>query len=130
MCMTQWAIWWAGIWMRNPEVWLTWRAVRRCLLALPVLMTLAGCATMATLEEKESRNKIYSGTIRHVELKCAHASCLDAPFSVFLDTLLLPVTLPWTAYNYLAADQASKPPERVEEENNHPAATENLNDGH
>ena len=111
-------------------MWLTKRASKRCLLALPVLMALAGCATMATLEEKESRNKIYSGTIRHVELKCAHASCLDAPFSVFLDTLLLPVTLPWTAYNYLAADKASKPIEQLEQEINHQPAAESLNNGH
>lgn len=111
-------------------MWLTRRTLTRCLLALPVLMTLAGCGTLATLEEKENRNKVYSGTIRHVELKCAHATCLDAPFSVLLDTLLLPVTLPWTAYNYMAADKASKPIEQVAQENNHQPASENLNNGH
>jgi uncharacterized protein YceK len=60
---------------------------------------LCGCATAGTLAEHETRNKIYSGTIRHVELKCAHGVCLDFPFSLIADTVLLPVTIPWSIAN-------------------------------
>ncbi len=60
---------------------------------------LTACGTIATLGEDETRNKIYSGTLRQVELKCAHGTCLDLPFSFVADTVLLPVTIPWTILN-------------------------------
>ena len=68
---------------------------------------LAGCTTIGTLTEEQTRNKIYSGTIRQVELKCAHATCLDSPFSLSADTVLLPVTIPWTVMNYCCREEAN-----------------------
>jgi uncharacterized protein YceK len=59
-----------------------------------------------TLSESETKNKVYSGTLRHFELKCAHAVCLDFPFSLLADTLALPVTLPWSLVNLMRSDAA------------------------
>jgi uncharacterized protein YceK len=73
------------------------------------LTTIQGCATIGTLTEPETKNKIFSGTIRHVDLQCAHAVCLDAPFSLIADTLVLPVTIPWSVYNFLKSDEEQKP---------------------
>jgi uncharacterized protein YceK len=67
--------------------------------AMLAAAAISGCATIGTLSEDETKNKIYSGTIRHAELACAHAVCLDLPFSLAADTLLLPVTVPWSAVN-------------------------------
>jgi uncharacterized protein YceK len=75
---------------------------------LAALITLSGCATLATLSEDETKNKIYSGTIRHIELKCAHATCIDAPFSLVLDTLLLPFTIPKTIWNSSKSEGKNK----------------------
>ena len=61
---------------------------------------LAGCATIGTLSEDETKNKVFSGTIRHGELKCAHGTCLDFPFSLAADVLLLPITVPWSLVNF------------------------------
>ena len=72
------------------------------------LLALAGCATIGTLTEPETKNKIFSGTIRHIELKCAHAVCLDMPFSLVADAVLLPVTIPWTAYNVITSTENEK----------------------
>lgn len=63
-------------------------------------MLLMGCATAITLSEPETRNKVYSGTVRQVDLGCAHGTCLDFPFSLIADTLLLPITIPWTLVNF------------------------------
>jgi uncharacterized protein YceK len=67
----------------------------------PILFALAlsGCATIGTLGEPETRNKVYSGTIRDIQLKCAHGTCLDLPFSLAPDTVVLPATIPWSLYN-------------------------------
>jgi uncharacterized protein YceK len=73
-----------------------------------LLLAVSGCATMGTLTEPETKNKVFSGTVRHVELKCAHATCLDFPFSLVADVILLPVTIPWTAYRYIATDESVK----------------------
>jgi len=62
-------------------------------------MLLMGCTTALTLSEPETRNKVYSGTVRQVDLGCAHGTCLDFPFSLVADTLLLPITIPWTLVN-------------------------------
>lgn len=73
-----------------------------------VLLAISGCATISTLTEPETKNKIFSGSIRNVELKCAHATCLDFPFSLVADVILLPITIPWTAYRYITADESEK----------------------
>jgi uncharacterized protein YceK len=67
--------------------------------ATSLLAGLFGCATVGTLAEPETTNKIFSGTIRHTELKCAHAVCVDFPFSLVADAVLLPVTIPWSIVN-------------------------------
>ena len=72
------------------------------------LLALSGCATIGTLTEPETKNKIFSGTIRHIELKCAHAVCLDMPFSLVADAVVLPVTIPWTAYNFVESNENEK----------------------
>ena len=77
--------------------------MRRYLMFVVVAL-LSGCATSGTLAEPSTRNKVYSGTIRHFELKCAHAVCLDFPFSLVADTVLLPITIPWSIYNVVAKD--------------------------
>lgn len=84
--------------------------LRRTALFLAVV-PLVGCTTLITLGESETRNKIYSGTTRQLALKCAHATCIDFPFSLVADTLLLPITLPWTAINHFGspADPAAGP---------------------
>ncbi len=73
-----------------------------------VLALLSGCATIGTLSEKETKNKVYSGTIRHVELKCAHGVCIDFPFSFVADTVLLPITIPWTLVNLARSSSDEK----------------------
>jgi uncharacterized protein YceK len=69
------------------------------------LPLLTACTTISTLGEDETRNKIYSGTARQFELKCAHGTCLDFPFSLVADTVLLPVTIPWTIVNLRGEDE-------------------------
>ena len=76
------------------------QAIMLSLLILSLLV-LSGCATSVTLSEPQTKNKIYSGTIRHFELKCAHGTCLDFPFSLIADTILLPYTIPKTAVSFI-----------------------------
>jgi len=71
----------------------------RSILAL-VGSALSSCATIGTLGEPETLNKVYSGTIRDIQLGCAHGTCLDLPFSLVADTVVLPVTIPWSLYNW------------------------------
>ena len=71
----------------------------RIIIAGALLPLFAACSTIGTLGENETRNKIYSGTVRQWELGCAHGTCLDFPFSLVADTLLLPFTIPWTVVN-------------------------------
>jgi uncharacterized protein YceK len=81
------------------------RKCARSALAGPLLVAaLSGCATFATLSENETNNKVFSGTIRHFELKCGHAVCLDFPFSLVADAVLLPVTIPYTIVNLMRSD--------------------------
>jgi uncharacterized protein YceK len=72
-----------------------------------ILLSLSGCVSAFTLSEKEHNNKVFSGTIRHFELGCAHAVCIDFPFSLVTDVVLLPVTIPWSIYN-VSTDSAGK----------------------
>jgi uncharacterized protein YceK len=62
-------------------------------------LALSSCATIGTLGEPQTRNKVFSGTIRDVELGCAHGTCLDLAFSLVADTVVLPATIPWSLYN-------------------------------
>ena len=81
---------------------------RRSICAALIACTgvLAGCATIGTLSEDETKNKVFSGTIRHGELKCAHATCLDFPFSFVADVILLPITIPWSLVNFAKSNGA------------------------
>lgn len=64
-----------------------------------VAVTLSGCATIGTLGEPQTRNKVFSGTIRDVQLEGAHGTCLDFPFSLVADVIVLPATIPWSLCN-------------------------------
>ena len=77
---------------------------KRAVAASLLVAVLSGCATFATLAENETKNKVFSGTIRHFQLKCGHAVCLDFPFSLVADAVLLPVTIPLTIVNLTRAD--------------------------
>jgi len=68
-----------------------------------------------TLAEHETKNKVFSGTRRHVELKCAHAVCLDFPFSRVADAVLLPVTTPWSIANWSRSERSSPVSEATEQ---------------
>jgi uncharacterized protein YceK len=83
-------------------------------LSIFLSLWLSGCATISTLTEPETKNKIYSGTIRHFDLKCGHGTCLDFPFSFILDTVLLPFTIPVTIYNYATAKPDEPSPKNNE----------------
>ncbi len=71
----------------------------KLILSLLILPTLSQCVSVDSLQNAEP-NKVYAGTRAHIALQCAHGVCIDAPFSFVLDTVLLPVTIPWTAVNY------------------------------
>jgi uncharacterized protein YceK len=90
---------------------LTGQHGQRVIATLIALLTLSGCVTIGTLAESETKNKIFSGTIRHIDLKCAHAVCLDMPFSLVADAVIIPVTIPWTAYNFIKSDENQEPSE-------------------
>jgi uncharacterized protein YceK len=72
-----------------------------------ILLLNTGCVSIGTLSEKEHNNKVFSGTIRHMELSCDHGICVDLPFSLVTDVVLLPVTIPWSIYN-VSTDSAQK----------------------
>jgi len=80
------------------------------LIIITALLIISGCETVYTLKHENGRNKVYTGTISHINGFCDHGRCLDAPFSFVLDTILLPATIPWTAYNYIATDPPEKSP--------------------
>ncbi|HEY3278430.1 MAG TPA: YceK/YidQ family lipoprotein [Syntrophorhabdaceae bacterium] len=59
--------------------------------------TAPGCATLVSLTEENQKNKVFSGTRMHLaDLECAHAACVDLPFSLVADLVLLPYTIPKT----------------------------------
>jgi uncharacterized protein YceK len=79
--------------------------LRRALAAL-LLPVLAGCGTLANTFEDEPKNKIYVGA--RVDLDAfGHGGFLDLPFSLVLDTIFLPYTIPKTIANY-AADEVKE----------------------
>lgn len=88
------------------------RAVKRVVVVSLAFMV-SGCMTVGTLADSETKNKVYSGTIAHVENGCGHGLCLDLPFSLVLDTVLLPVTIPFTIYKFVTTpevvDSADQP---------------------
>lgn len=87
----------------------------RLTLAALLLPALSGCGTLANTFEEEPKNKIYIGVRVDIDA-FGHGGFLDLPFSLVLDTILLPYTIPKTIANYAgegddgageeAADQA------------------------
>jgi len=78
-----------------------------CSFILSILFSIGGCTTIGTLGEEDNNNKVFSGTLRQFELGCAHGVCIDFPFSLVADAVLLPVTIPWSVYN-VSTDRAEK----------------------
>lgn len=76
----------------------------KMLLYFAITVSLSGCVTMGKLAEDENKNKIFCGTIAHIEMACSHGNCIDSPFSLIADVALLPATVPWTIYNYAKDD--------------------------
>ena len=74
------------------------------------VLSLGGCATAFTLGEDDYKSKVYSGTRAHIEGQCAHGSRVDMPFSIIADTVLLPITVPWTIAKFVLP--AQQDPER------------------
>lgn len=91
-----------GLWLRKSE-----KMKNIFLFAAAITLLLSGCATIVSLQE-DGKNKIYSGTIKHFELGCAHAVCLDFPFSLAADTVVLPYTIPRTIYNCISSDESQE----------------------
>ncbi len=86
--------------------------MNRMHLRLPLLAfllpLLAGCGTLVNTFGDEPRNKIYVGV--RVDLDAfGHGGFLDLPFSLVLDTILLPYTIPRTIANYAAAEEDVEP---------------------
>ena len=81
--------------------------LRVLIVFLMATLVLSGCLSIATLNDKEINNKVFSGTIAHFDMACAHGNCIDAPFSLVVDVCLLPVTIPWSIYN-VSTDSAQR----------------------
>lgn len=76
---------------------------------LVVALSLSGCATLANTFEDEPKNKVYVGVRQDFTgWTFAHGGLIDWPFSLVLDTILLPYTIPKTIANY-AADGGMEP---------------------
>ena len=86
-----------------------------CLALLPAalaLLLLAGCGTLANTFEEEPKNKIYVGVRQDFTgWTFAHGGFLDWPYSLVLDTILLPYTIPKTIANYAAEDAMEARPD-------------------
>jgi uncharacterized protein YceK len=78
------------------------------ILAICFCLLASGCATSITLSEPQTRNKIFSGTVRNFELKCAHGTCLDFPFSLVADVVVLPYTIPKTIINFSKSENTNQ----------------------
>lgn len=78
----------------------------------PVLvaaLALSGCAALANTFEDEPKNKVYVCVRQDFTgWTFAHGGFIDWPFSLVLDTILLPYTIPVTIGNY-ATDDAVEP---------------------
>ena len=73
-------------------------SVLRPIAMLTLIGTLSGCGTVGSLVDREQPTKVYAGTRASAN---NHGGMLDTPFSLMLDTALLPVTIPWTIANRL-----------------------------
>lgn len=81
-------------------------------LALALVLALSGCGTLANTFEEEPKNKIYVGVRQDFTgWTFAHGGFVDWPFSLVLDTILLPYTIPKTIANYLADDGEESVPD-------------------
>ena len=76
---------------------------------IPLFGVTQGCATIHSLTEGKERNKIYSGTVTSFSNSWwfVHGGVFDWPFSLALDTVLLPYTIPKTIANYCCQDDAA-----------------------
>lgn len=74
-------------------------------------LALSGCATLANTFEDEPKNKIYVGVRQDFTGRTfAHGGFVDWPFSLVLDTILLPYTIPVTIRNYAAEGEVEPGP--------------------
>ena len=81
-------------------------------LALALVLALSGCGTLANTFEEEPKNKIYVGVRQDFTgWTFAHGGFVDWPFSLVLDTILLPYTIPVTIRNYATDDGENRKPE-------------------
>ena len=80
-------------------------SVLRPIAMLALIGTLSGCGTVGSLVDREQPTKVYAGTRASAN---SHGGMLDTPFSLVLDTALLPVTIPWTLVNRLAGREAAQ----------------------
>ena len=75
-------------------------------LILVSVISLQGCGTFVTLGDNEKwNNQIYAGTRASAQ---GHATQLDVPFSIIMDTVVLPYTIPRTIYNKNKEVEVSK----------------------
>jgi uncharacterized protein YceK len=81
-------------------------------LSLSLLLALSGCGTLANTFEDEPKNKIYVGVRQDFTgWTFAHGGFIDWPFSLVLDTILLPYTIPVTIHNYATEGEAELGPD-------------------
>ncbi len=80
-------------------------SVLRPIAMLTLIGTLSGCGTVGSLVDREQPTKVYAGTRASAN---NHGGMLDTPFSLVLDTALLPVTIPWTVVHRLAGREAAR----------------------
>lgn len=88
------------------------RSIPRLLPATSLAFALSGCATLANTFKDEPKNKIYVGVRQDFNgWTFAHGGFIDWPFSLVLDTILLPYTIPVTIWNYAADGEAAPGPD-------------------
>lgn len=86
--------------------------IRHPTLVLVLALALSGCATLANTFEDEPKNKVYVGVRQDFTgWTFAHGGFVDWPFSLVLDTILLPYTIPVTIRNYATDDDPAPGPE-------------------
>ena len=71
-------------------------------LAFGAFGTCAGCGTLNTTADPNSKFGIYSGTKASAE---GNATQWDVPFSLVADTILLPITIPLEVARRLGATE-------------------------
>ena len=84
--------------------------VGKLLLAVLLALALSGCATLGITFTDEPKNKIYIGVRQDFTgWTFAHGGFVDWPFSLVLDTILLPYTIPRTIWNHATDDEEPDP---------------------